>query len=293
VLNGAMTSDTVTCLGSSVIQHGPCNDRVYLMKLAVEDTDTIIPAIEALAGRYGYSKLFAKVPASAKDRFCAAGYRVEAHVPGMFGGVEDGWFLARYPDSSRADPGDAAPFTADLLRSAKSRPEPCGNGSAVSGVVIEEADRKDVDALAGLYADVFETYPFPIHDPEYLRETMDDGIRYFVVRAGDRVVAASSAEVDVSGLNAEMSDFATHPEYRGMGLCPALLAAMEGKMRCSGIRTAYTIARAAFYPVNITFARAGYQFGGTLVNNTNICGAFESMNVWYKSLDEGNNPSRG
>ncbi|WP_062397670.1 hypothetical protein [Methanogenium cariaci] len=212
-----MTSDTVTRLGSSVIQHGPCNARVYLMKLAVEDTDTIIPEIEALADRYGYSKLFAKVPASAKDRFCAAGYRVEAHVPpGMFSGVEDGWFLARYPDSSRADPGDAAPLTTDLLGSAKSRPEPCGNSSAVSGVVIEEADRKDSDALAGLYVDVFETYPFPpIHDPAWLRETMDDGIRYFVVRAEGRVVAASSAEVDVTGLNAEMSDFATHPEYRG------------------------------------------------------------------------------
>jgi len=275
-----MTSDTVSRLGSSVIQHGPCNDRVYLMKLAVEDTDAIIPAIEALADLYGYSKLFAKVPASAKDRFCAAGYRVEAHVPGMFSGVEDGWFLARYPDLSRADPGDAALLTADLLRSAKPRPEPCGNGS-----VVEEADQKDADALARLYADVFETYPFPIHEPAWLRETMEDGIRYFVARAGDRVVAASSAEVDVSGKNAEMSDFATHPEYRGMGLCPALLAVMEEKMRCSGIRTTYTIARAAFYPVNITFARAGYQFGGTLVNNTNICGSFESMNVWYRSLD--------
>ncbi|MDE4907722.1 putative beta-lysine N-acetyltransferase [Methanogenium marinum] len=283
-LTGAMTSDTVTHLGSSVVQHGPCNDRVYLMKLGSEDTDTIIPAIEELAEQYTYSKLFAKVPASAKERFCAAGYQVEAHVPGMFGGMEDGWFLARYPEPSRADPGDAAPLTAEVLRSAKSRTEPCGNSIAASNFVIDEADRKDVDALAELYGNVFETYPFPIHDPAYLRETMDEGIRYFVARSGNRVVAASSAEVDVSGRNAEMTDFATDSAYRGMGLCPALLAAMEGRMRRSGIVTVFTIARAAFYPINITFARAGYRFGGTLVNNTNICGAFESMNVWYKSL---------
>ncbi len=283
-----MTSDTVTRLGSSVVQHGPCNDRVYLMKLGSEDIDTIIPAIETLADQYHYTKLFAKVPSSAKNRFCAAGYRVEAHVPGMFGGVEDGWFLARYPESSRADPGDAAPLTAEVLRAARSRLKPCGNGIAASDFVIDEADRKDVDALAGLYGEVFETYPFPIHDPAYLRETMDEGIRYFVVRSGNRVVAASSAEVDVSGRNAEMTDFATDSAYRGMGLCPALLAAMEGRMRRSGIVTVFTIARAAFYPINITFARAGYRFGGTLVNNTNICGAFESMNVWYKSLGGGN-----
>ena len=280
-----MTRDTVTRLGSSVVQHGPCNDRVYLMKLVTEDTDTVIPAIEALADRYRYSKLFAKVPSSAKDRFCAAGYRIEAHVPGMFGGVEDGWFLARYPEPSRADPGETAPLTADVLRAARSKSEGCGNATIPPGFVIAEANQDDVHALAGLYEDVFETYPFPIHDPAYLRKTMDDGIRYFVVRAGDRVMAASSAEVDVSGQNAEMTDFATHPAYRGMGFCSALLRAMEEEMRRSGIRTSFTIARAAFYPINITFARAGYRFGGTLVNNTNICGAFESMNVWYRSLD--------
>ena len=266
------------------MQHGPGNDRVYLMKLAPEDTDAIIPAMEALADRHGYSKLFAKVPESAKGRFCAAGYRAEAHIPGMYGGTEDGWFLARYPDPSRAYPGDAAPLTAALLASARPRADACGNAGMASGFVIEEAGPVDADALADLYADVFETYPFPIHDPAYIRETIADGIRYFAVRAEGRVVAASSAEVDVSGRNAEMSDFATDPAYRGRGLCPALLAAMEGHMRRSGIVTAYTIARAAFYPVNITFARAGYGFGGTLVNNTQICGAFESMNVWHKSL---------
>jgi hypothetical protein len=36
--------------------------------------------------------------------------------------------------------------------------------------------------------------------------------------------------------------------------------------------------------MNITFARAGYRYAGTLVNNTQICGQLESMNVWYKPL---------
>ena len=55
-------------------------------------------------------------------------------------------------------------------------------------------------------------------------------------------------------------------------------------MQRRGILTAYTIARSLSYGMNITFARQGYRFGGTLTNNTEISGAIESMNVWYRSL---------
>jgi putative beta-lysine N-acetyltransferase len=279
-----MKSDIVTRLGSSVIQHGPFNDRIYLMKLAPGDAGTIIPAIEALAEERRYSKICVKVPTSAKDRFCEAGYRVEAHVPRMYGGREDGWFLARYPDPRRAHSGDAARIT-DVLEVSRSRSEGCRSSCLPPDFEILEAEKRDVDALAALYAEVFETYPFPIHDPSFIRAAMDDSTRYFIVRTGGRVVAAASSEMDVPAGNVEMTDFATDPAYRGMGLCSALLSAMEEEMRRIGIRTSFTIARAAFYPITITFARAGYRFGGTLVNNTNICGAFESMNVWYRSLD--------
>jgi hypothetical protein len=44
----------------------------------------------------------------------------------------------------------------------------------------------------------------------------------------------------------------------------------------------YTIARAASHGMNTTFARQGYRFAGTLVNNTHIAGGIESMNVWYR-----------
>lgn len=296
VKKNQMMRDTVTRLGSSDVQHGSFNDRVYLMDLAPEDTNMIIPAMEGMAKKYHYSKLFARVPDSAKDQFCAAGYRVEAHIPDMYRGREDGWFLARYPEPSRADPDDPLLITADVLKTAKLRSDASRNTKAnaitAPGFVIEETGSEDADALAELYTDVFESYPFPIYNPDFLRETMDDGDRYFVVRKGDRVVAVSSAEVDASGKNAEMS-VATHPDYQGRGLCPALLTKMEKAMRRSGILTAYAIARAAFYPVNITFARAGYRFGGTLINDTQICGGLESMNVWHKSLSKENTLSRG
>ena len=120
----------------------------------------------------------------------------------------------------------------------------------------------------------------------YIRETMETHIRYYCAVREGRIVAASSAETDEEAQNVEMTDFATHPSCRGRGLCATLLATMEGDVQNEGMRTAYTIARAAQFAINITFARAGYRFGGTLRNNTNICGSFESMNVWYRALGE-------
>ncbi|MDD4047577.1 MAG: putative beta-lysine N-acetyltransferase, partial [Clostridia bacterium] len=38
------------------------------------------------------------------------------------------------------------------------------------------------------------------------------------------------------------------------------------------------------YGMNISFAKHRYQYCGTLINNTNISGSIESMNVWYKAL---------
>ena len=38
------------------------------------------------------------------------------------------------------------------------------------------------------------------------------------------------------------------------------------------------------YGMNITFAKQKYIFAGTLVNNTDISGGIESMNIWYKPL---------
>jgi putative beta-lysine N-acetyltransferase len=81
-----------------------------------------------------------------------------------------------------------------------------------------------------------------------------------------------------------MTDFATHPDWLGHGLAVQLLDVMEDHMTERGICTAYTIARAISPGMNITFAKLGYQFGGCLVNNTNISGRIESMNIWHKPL---------
>jgi putative beta-lysine N-acetyltransferase len=113
---------------------------------------------------------------------------------------------------------------------------------------------------------------------------MNENVKYFGIYKNDKLIAASSVEVDRKNKNAEMTDFATDPEHQGNNLSLILLMEMEAEMRKQKIKTVYTIARAFSAAMNITFAKLDYKYSGTLINNTNIGGKIESMNVWYKSL---------
>jgi putative beta-lysine N-acetyltransferase len=143
---------------------------------------------------------------------------------------------------------------------------------------------EDTEDISQIYKRVFKTYPFPIHNPAYIEETMNDNVVYFGIRDKGQLIAVSSCEMDMKSQNVEMTDFATLPEYRSQGLASSLLYEMENAMRQRGIMTAYTIARAVSHGMNITFAKHNYTFSGTLINNTDISGEIESMNVWYKAL---------
>ena len=138
--------------------------------------------------------------------------------------------------------------------------------------------------MGSIYDEVFPTYPFPIGDPSYLRETMQSHVEYFGLEKDGNLVALSSAETDESASNVEMTDFATLRQWRNQGLALCLLSEMEQAMSEAKFSTAYTIARAISAGMNITFAKMGYQYGGRLINNTNISGTIESMNVWHKQL---------
>jgi putative beta-lysine N-acetyltransferase len=276
--------DRVTRIGEALIQHGSENDRVYLMKLGSEDPAGTVQRLEALARQEGYAKIIAKVPQGARDSFAAADFRHEAHVPGFYRGRQDVHFMAKYLQEERRQPRDPQTL-GEVLEVARNRQPDEEPPHLSDRYRWRIAEPSDAEAMAALYRQVFATYPFPIHDPEYLLQTMADHIVYFGIWDRKELVALASAEMDVAGGNAEMTDFATQPAFRGEGFATFLLARMEEEMRRRRLPTAYTIARAVSFGMNITFARCGYRFGGTLTNNTNISGSLESMNVWYKPMD--------
>lgn len=275
-----MSPDIIARVGGSVIQHGPLSNRVYLMSLAPDDCPAIIPEMEQLARTNGYTKIFAKVPQDKISLFQETGYVNEAYVPGFFRGRQGAAFMAFYLDESRGRPTERSLLSKVLAISrSKGKTPPkswCSKEYQVSRMSVS-----DIHDMAGLYSRVFESYPFPIFDPDYLAQTMEKKVIYFGVRHDNQLIGLGSAETDMDSLSAEMTDFATLAEYRGKGMAGILLDMMTEETRKMGILTQYTIARAGSFGMNITFARAGYEFAGTLLNNTHIAGQLESMNVWY------------
>jgi putative beta-lysine N-acetyltransferase len=275
--------DKIETFGKSVFQHGRHNNRVYLMTLHADDSVRIIPYLDDLALSRGYTKIFAKVPLSAKNLFLEHDYAVEASIPGFYAGKETALFMGKYFCRQRQE--ERRPeLVEEIIRTAQEKGAHGGASKRHEAKLCRRAEEQDVEEMAGLYREVFATYPFPIHDPAYLKTTMTKSVVYFGIWQEGRLLALASADCDADAKAAEMTDFATRVECRGQGLAGCLLDTMEKAMHAAGIRTAFTIARAYSFGMNITFAQKGYHFDGTLTNNTNISGHLESMNVWHKKL---------
>lgn len=277
--------DTIEKIDHSLIQHGPLNQRIYLMKVNGQDLPGLIFKMDVLAKKNGYTKIFAKVPLQVKPMFTEFGYVQEAAIDGFYHGEVDAVFLCKYLNPERAVAPNKDEIDAILTLAAKKTNTP-PTVPVEDDIVIRPSGPDDVETMAQIYRKVFESYPFPIHDPAYLRQTMKTHVQYFCAEQGGHVIAVSSSEMDADSENVEMTDFATLPEHRGKSVAVRLLRYMEQHMRKGGMKTFYTIARAASAGMNITFVRCGYEYGGTLINNTNICGTIESMNIWYKSAND-------
>jgi beta-lysine N6-acetyltransferase len=275
--------DIVLHRGNSIIQHGHLNNRVYVMKLAPSEIPDIIRYADDLARKEGYTKIFVKVPESSVEVFANDGYITEATVPFFFHGKEPAVFMAKYLDPKRKDLRDAT-ISANVLSEAFCHAGERTSHALGDGFSLMHAHAGDAKDIAALYDTVFKTYPFPIADPDYIRETMQGSTRYYVIKKSHLLAAVASCDIDAENRNVEVTDFATGPLFQGRGFASMLLQAMEADMKKEGIQLAYTICRAVFGPINTVFASAGYQYGGMLPNNTNICGSVESMNVWYKKL---------
>ncbi|OEU65436.1 MAG: putative beta-lysine N-acetyltransferase [Desulfovibrio sp. S3730MH75] len=275
-----MLHDSIVKVGQSTMQVGSFNDRIYLMSLAPEDGPTIVDELADLAASKDVSKIFAKIPESQAVSFLSCGFEKEAEVPNMFDG-EAGVFLSlyRYPWRKEVSNTDELDNVLSVAQSKHGK----GNVSTLpSTLYMRRLSLEDASELAKLYGQTFETYPFPITDPEFIRQEMGGGVRFMGVFEGDKIVGAASAEVSKDGLSAEMTDFAVNPEFRAMGIAGALLRALEKDCDQTGIKCLFTIARGCSYGINSLFSKGGYEYAGRLINNTNISGSLESMNVWSK-----------
>lgn len=278
--------DIIENLGKSQIQHGKYNNRIYLMKISFDDFPDIISMMKSIAIKNSYTKIFAKVPANMFQGFENEGFEKEALIPNYYNGNEDTYFMSMYLDNNRRyvnkEISEKMNVNLELAFSKK------GTTIALKknpNFNIKRLGINDIDSLAKIYKKVFKSYPFPIFDTKYLESTMKGHVQYYGVFYNKKLIAASSAEIDPFSGNAEMTDFAADKDYSGNNLSILLLRKMEDDLTGKNIKTAYTIARSLSPAMNITFAKQDYNYSGTLINNTNIAGKIESMNVWYKPLN--------
>ncbi|MDD4031760.1 MAG: putative beta-lysine N-acetyltransferase [Bacteroidales bacterium] len=269
-------------IGHSCIQHGKENNRIYLLKYDDHDPFVLIQQLNGLCKKYNYGKIIAKIPEHVQVFFLQQGYTQEAFIPDFFKNGESVFFMSKYLDSARMNLESTGLDTLSGLLFTKSK---IRNIQLQKNLKFRIAGPLDCEEMATLYQRVFETYPFPIFDSAYLRNTMETGeVIYFGIWQNGQLVALSSAELDEENKNAEMTDFAVLQEMRGENMAGFLLQKMEQEMLKMRYKTLYTIARLQSPGMNKTFIDQKYHFSGLLKNNTNISGTIENMTVYYKNL---------
>jgi putative beta-lysine N-acetyltransferase len=260
------------------------NQRIQILDYEAREPRAMIRGLVSEARSRSYGKIFLKAPVFDRKAFEDAGMVFEATITGYFSG-QPAVVMSLYLNGDRME----RPFESeqdDILEAIALHPPDPSVPDLPDGYHMAVAKESDLEELASLYGTVFDSYPFPISDPEYLFSTMNSHVVYRIVRdAEGAVVAAASAETSRRHRNAEMTDFATLPNQRGLGLAQHILAALEDDMAVRSIPNLYTIARARSAGMNRVFYNRGYTMTGTLVNNCHISGQFEDMHVWCKSLD--------
>lgn len=280
-----MHKDKIEYFKGNLIQHGEHNDRLYLMKFSPLQAENLPYDLITFADKNEYSKIFIKIPRHVAKCFHSAGFIEEALIPGFFYGKEPAAFMSLYLNPDRASESHIDKIN-KTLKLALGRKNSKIQINLSNHEKLKECHSEDLSAMADIYQRIFASYPFPIHDPKYIRKTMDDHVHYFGIESEGKLVAVASAEVDETSQTAELTDFATLPEFRGNHFSRYLISHMEKTLKKEMIKTTYTIARALSAGMNIAFSQSGYRYAGRLKNNTNISGNIESMNVWYKSLLE-------
>jgi putative beta-lysine N-acetyltransferase len=269
-------------IGHSLVQHGKFNDRVYVMDYKYALDPYLIDEIQLLAEDLDYGKIIIKIPKAAKPKFSREDFEMEAKIPKFYNGKNACFFAAKYNRKSREEVSNKKEIL-EILEKLESD-EKNDFDELSDAYSIHSLREKDVNEITHIYKKVFKTYPFPIHDTKYIKKTMLENTIYFGAFNHGELIAISSCNVNNSAENVEMTDFAILPAFRGNKLASHLLSIMEDTMQDLGIKTAYTIARSISLPMNATFSNAGYNYAGTLWNNTQISGTIESMNIWYKPL---------
>ncbi|UUZ95170.1 putative beta-lysine N-acetyltransferase [Paenibacillus sp. P25] len=256
-------------------------------RLRVDDyegnADSIANEAYALMKERGLTKAFIKAKEADWQTFLARGYMLEGVFKGYFRG-KPAYSVALYASDERRM-SNYWMQEDEILQQVLKRERHSQLPELPPEFRLRPAAEADARALACLYAAVFEVYPTPMFDADYVRKVLVEGTVFYVIDCNGSIVSAASAEMNESYRNAEMTDCATPPEYRKFGFMKLLLAALEQEMKHRRIGCVYSLSRALSYGMNAVFHQLGYGYTGRLTNNCYIFDKLEDMNLWVKALE--------
>jgi beta-lysine N6-acetyltransferase len=259
----------------------PFNERIrvddYLGNLqqAIGQAEKMVTETKA-------KKLIVKVRLEHFNEFLVHGFCCEGKIDGYFLG-SDAYFFVKYYDNKRRN-SDVWITYDEIIKKITSLPRSMSPSPDLLGLNLRKVTLSDIGSLAALYKEVFQIYPTPLHDPEYIKKTLQEGTIYYCFQEKNKIVSAASAEVNLIYKNAELTDCATLMSHRKHGLMKFLLQKLEEYLQKNGIYCAYSLARAKSYGMNAVFHQIGYSYRGRLMNNCYIYKQLEDMNVWVKDL---------
>lgn len=248
------------------------------------DSEKGIQKAEEIASVNNAEKLIVKSRREQMISLIENGFQIESIVDKYFKG-SDCYFLCKYYSVERRNSSYLLKED-EILRNIRllgKREEHLGR---IKPYTMKQIEKKDAEKLAVLYQSVFQVYPTPLAEPDYIRKTIEEGTIYYAYYLNDYFVSAASAEVNSDYTNAEITDCATLTEHRKHGLMKWLIRELENELIRRGIFCAYSLSRALSFGMNGALYQLSYRYRGRLMNNCLIYNKLENMNVWVKDLSQ-------
>ncbi|MFZ3588749.1 putative beta-lysine N-acetyltransferase [Bacillus sp. DJP31] len=229
-----------------------------------------------------YSKVIIYARREHVHVFVEKGFLLEAILEGFFHGSH-AYTLAMYLEQRRRQSNKWIKED-EIVQKVLEIPSLCSTESLPDGYSLRKGNLQDAEQLASLYNSVFQIYPTPLNDPEFIKSSMEYDTIFYVIEKDGTIVSAASACMNKKYFNAEISDCATLPVHRSHGLLKHLILQLEKEMLERKIFCVYSIARALSFGMNAALQQLQYKYKGRLTNNCYIFDKLEDMNVWVKDL---------
>jgi putative beta-lysine N-acetyltransferase len=260
------------------------NQRIKILQYNATNFSEMIMKIRWIAEANGFDKIFCMASRQDWQKFLRFGYVLEAVIKYYLNG-EDAFVMSKFRSQERLTSANLMEETL-LIEQIMNQDGEKEEQILDSSYTIRMANKKDIQSLISLYQEIFETYPSPLIHNDYFESIFQKDSIFALCEHNGQLVAAASAELSPQYMAAELTDCATRKSARGLGIMTHILKFLEGELQKRDYHCAYTMARARSYGMNNVFYRLNYEFLGRLVNNCDIYGAYEDMNIWAHNLKE-------